>query len=158
MTLHQGYALAAEESLEDLDMGGGSVLALKITGEQSNGIVTVIGGLVTSGGPPRHVHEAEDEVVICLEGELTFQVGAERGVLQPGALVWFPRRVPHAVANLSGTPCRFLTVVTPGGIEHFFRAQRELMAEGSPGSPFDPTTLSRIPGSELRPTVGPPLS
>ena len=71
MTLHTGYALAAHESLDEFDMGDGSLLSLKVTGAQSNGIVTVIGGEVTSGWPPRHLHEVEDEVVICLSGQLS---------------------------------------------------------------------------------------
>ena len=78
MTLHAGYAMARHESLEELHMAGGSSLALKVTGQQSNGLVTVIGGEVASGGPPLHVHAAEDEVVICVEGELTYVVGEQR--------------------------------------------------------------------------------
>jgi quercetin dioxygenase-like cupin family protein len=158
MTLHEGYALARRESLEDLDMGGGSVLSLKVTGRESNGVVTVVAGVVEAGGPPLHLHEAEDEVVICLEGALTYQVGDRRGALEPGALVWFPRRVPHAVANLSGEPCRFLTVVTPSGIEDLFRAQRAYLAGLGPEAPFDPVAFTSLPGSETRPVVGPPLT
>ena len=158
MTLHPGYALAWHESLEELEMGGGSSLSLKVTGRQSNGLVTVIGGEVASGGPPLHVHEAEDEVVICLEGQLTYVVGEQRGVLEPGALVWFPRQLPHAVANLSEDVCRFITVVTPSGIEDFFRAQRDYLSGLGPDAPFDPATFGAVPGSHLRPVVGPPLS
>ncbi len=117
MTFDGGYALGPHEALEVLDMGGGSVLSLKVTGQQSHGVVTVLEGVVLAGGPPLHVHEAEDEVVICLEGELAYQLGEERGALERGGLLWFPRRVPHAVANLSDAPVRFLTVVTPSGIE-----------------------------------------
>jgi quercetin dioxygenase-like cupin family protein len=157
MTLHPGYSMEPQEALEDLDMGG-SVISLKVTGKQSNGLVTVIAGVVDSGGPPLHLHEVEDEVVICLEGELTFQVGENRGELIPGALVWFPRRVPHAVANLSGAPCRFLTVVTPSGIEEFFRAQRDYLAELGRDEPFDVEAFGKVAGSELRPVLGPPLA
>ena len=157
MTLHRGYSLGRQEALEDLDMGGGSVLSLKVTGQQSNGLVTVIGGVVASGGPPLHLHEAEDEVVICLEGELAFQVGEERGALAPGGLVWFPRRVPHAVASLSGGPCRLLTVVTPSGIEDFFKAQHDHLAGLGANEAFDPEIFGKVAGSELRPVVGPPL-
>ena len=157
MTLHSGYSMGPQDAIEDLDMGG-SILSLKVTGKQTNGLVTVIGGMVESGGPPLHMHEAEDEVVICLEGELTFQVGENRGELAPGALVWFPRQVSHAVANLSGTPCRFLTVVTPSGIEDFFRAQRDYFAELGSGEPFDAEAFGKVAGSELRPVLGPPLA
>lgn len=139
-------------------MGGGSVLSLKVTGRESNGRMTVISGVLESGGPPLHQHEVEDEVVICADGELTYQVGIQRGTLGPGALVWFPRSVPHAVANLAGTPCRFITVITPAGIEDFFQAQRDYLRGVSPQSPFDRREFENLPGSELRPVLGPPLA
>lgn len=157
MTLREGYALAVGEALEDLDMGGGSTLSLKVTGEQSLGLVTVLEGVVHAGGPPLHVHEAEDEVVVVVDGELDYQVGAERGRLAAGGVLWFPRQVPHAVANLTGRPCRFITVVTPAGIEDFFRGQRDVLAGLAPGEPPDPELLGRVPGADQRVVVGPPL-
>jgi quercetin dioxygenase-like cupin family protein len=132
--------------------------SLKVTGQQSNGLVTVLAGVVLSGGPPLHVHQAEDEVVICLEGELVYQVGEERGTLTPGGLLWFPRGVPHAVANVADGPARFLTVVTPSGVEDFFRAPRDYLAEVSNRHPFDPAAFGSVPGHETRTVVGPPLS
>ncbi|MCA0322524.1 MAG: cupin domain-containing protein [Actinobacteria bacterium] len=45
-------------------------------------------------------------MVIVIEGELDDQVGDDRGALTSGGMLWFPRRVPHAVANLSQEPCR----------------------------------------------------
>ena len=158
MTFSGGYALAPQEALEDLDMGGGSVLSLKVAGQQSNGSVTVLEGVVLSGGPPLHVHEAEDEVVICVEGQLAYQVGEDRGALGPGGVLWFPRGVPHAVANLTHEPVRFVTVVTPSGIEDFFRAQRDYLVDVGEGRPFDPAAFARVPGHERRTVVGPPLA
>ena len=159
MTWHgRGYALEPGASLEDLDMGGGSVLSMRVTGEQSNGSVTVIEGVVEQGGPPLHVHDHEDEVVIVLDGELSYQVGDARGTLTSGGLLWFPRAVPHAVANLSGRACRFVTVVTPAGIESFFRAQRDYLASLPAGVAPDPQAFGTVPGAETRPVVGPPLS
>jgi len=38
MTLGGGYRFGVGESLDDLNMGGGLVLSLKVTGEQSNGL------------------------------------------------------------------------------------------------------------------------
>lgn len=158
MTLQDGgYALAPGDAVEHLDMGGGSVLSLRVTSRQSAGLVTVLEGVVEHGGPPLHVHDAEDEVVVVLAGELTYRVGDENGVLSPGGLLWFPRRVPHAVANLGAGPCRFLTVVTPGGIEDFFRAQRDHLASLGPGQAPDPAAFASLPGAESRPVVGPPL-
>jgi quercetin dioxygenase-like cupin family protein len=158
VTLNRGYALDPGEALEDLDMGGGSVLSLKVTGRQSLGLVTVLEGVVRSGGPPLHVHEAEDEVVIVLKGRLDYQVGDQRGELAAGGLMWFPRQVPHAVANLAGKPCRLITVITPSGIEDFFRGQRDYLAALPSGSPPDPRGFAAVPGGEHRPVVGPPLA
>ena len=159
MTLHGGgYALRSGESLDELDLGGGSVLSLRVTGEQSNGLVSVIEGVVLEGGPPLHRHETEDEVVIVLDGELTYQLGEERGVLSAGGLLWFPRLVPHAVANLSGRTCRFLTIVTPAGIETFFRAQRDYLASLPAGAAADPADIAALPGALSRPVLGPPLT
>jgi quercetin dioxygenase-like cupin family protein len=150
--------MTCDEALEDLDMGGGSRLSLKVTGEQSHGLVTILEGIVHSGGPPLHVHDAEDEVVIVLEGELDYCVGDERGTLTEGGLLWFPRRVPHAVANLSNRPCRFVTVVTPSGIEDFFRAQRDYLASLPVGTPPDPSELAAVTGARERQVLGPPLT
>jgi quercetin dioxygenase-like cupin family protein len=157
VTFNAGYALDPGYALEDLDMGDGSVLSLKVTRQQSLGLVTVLEGVVRSGGPPLHVHEAEDEVIIVLEGQLDYQVGQERGELAAGGLLWFPRQVPHAVANLTGNPCRFITVVTPSGIEDFFRGQRDYLSTLAPGSLPDATGFAAVPGAEQRRVVGPPL-
>lgn len=157
MTWESGYALRPGEVLERLDMGGGTSLSLKVTGEQSGRGLTVLEGLLVSGGPPLHVHEAEDEVVIVLDGQLDYQVGDDGGALAAGGLLWLPRRVPHAIANLAESPCRFITVVTPSGIEDFFRAQRDYRESLPAGSTPDPGALGRLPGSDVRPAVGPPL-
>jgi quercetin dioxygenase-like cupin family protein len=158
VTFNDGYALRRGDALENLDMGSGSTLSLKVTGKQSHGLVTVLEGIVHSGGPPLHVHDTEDEVVIILEGELDYQVGDERGALSEGGLLWFPRQVPHAVANLTDKPCRFLTVVTPSGIEDFFRSQRDYLATLPLGSPPDPIGFAAVSGAEQRRVVGPPLA
>jgi len=82
VTFNLGYALHPGDALEHLDMGERSVLSLQVAGAQSQGRVTVLEGIVQSGGPPLHVHDAEDEVVIVLDGELEYQVGDERGALR----------------------------------------------------------------------------
>jgi hypothetical protein len=87
-----GYALEPGTALEDLDMGAGSMLSVRVSGEQSGGLVTVIEGVIREGGPSVHVHEAEDEVVVVLDGELAYRVGEKQGVLGAGGLMARPRR------------------------------------------------------------------
>ena len=89
-----GYALQPGSSLEELDMGGGSLLRILVGREQSAGAVTVIEGVVAEGGPPLHVHDDEDEIVIVVDGHLDYRIGEERGELSAGGSLWFPRRVP----------------------------------------------------------------
>jgi uncharacterized cupin superfamily protein len=120
--------------------------------------VAIGGGGLLDPGQPLHVHEAEDEIVIILDGELSYRVGDERGILTAGGLPWFPRSVPHAVANLFDQACRFLTIVTPAGMEEFFRTQQDYLASLPSGTAPDPQMLSNVPGAASRPVVGPPLS
>jgi mannose-6-phosphate isomerase-like protein (cupin superfamily) len=120
--------------------------------------VTVLEGVVSSGGPPLHVHDAEDEIVIVVDGELEYQVGDVSGTISAGGLLWFPRRIPHAVANVAQRPCRFIIVVTPSGIEDFFRAQRDYVASLPAEVAPRPADLAAVDGAHLRRVVGPPLT
>ncbi len=97
-------------------------------------------------------------MVVVLEGRVDYQIGAERGAVDAGGLLWFPRHVPHTIANLSGRPCRFLTVVTPSGIEDFFRAQQDYLQALPARAEPDPAAMARLPGAETRRVVGPPLA
>lgn len=139
-------------------MGGGSRLSLRVFASRSAGLLTVLEGVVHERGPPLHVHDDEDEVVAVLEGTMTYQVGDERGELAARGLLWFPREVPHASADHSGVPVRFLTVVTPAGAEAFFRAQRDYLAGLAPRTPPDPAALAAVAGAGSRPAVVPPLA
>ena len=158
MTLHDaGYVLEPGASIEDLDMGGGSIFSLRVTGDETHGLVSVIEGSALEGGPPLHVLDAEDQVVVVLEGELTYALGPQHGVLGAGGLLWIPRAVPHAVANYSGGPCRFLMISMPAGIEAFFRAQRDYLRSLSSGTVPDPAALGALPEARTRRVVGPPI-
>jgi quercetin dioxygenase-like cupin family protein len=151
------FAGARRDAIEEWDFGG-DILRLLLGSEHSNGTVTIIEGTVHEGGPPLHIHDAEDEIVVVVEGVLTFRVGEQSGALAPGEVLWFPRGIPHAVANLSGAPCRFVTTSTPGGIEELFRAQSEYRASLPPGTPPDPAVMAQLDGAASRRAIGPPLS
>ncbi len=69
-----------------------------------------------------------------------------------------PRRVPHAIAQAGLEPCRFVTIVTPAGIEDFFRAQRDYLASLPTDAAPEPADLAAVDGAGSRPVVGLPLS
>jgi quercetin dioxygenase-like cupin family protein len=89
-----------------------------------------------------HVHDDEDEVVVVTEGRLAYLVGDQAGEIGPGGLLWMPRRVPHAIAQAGLEPCRFVTIVTPAGIEDFFRAQRDYLASLPTDAAPEPADLA----------------
>jgi quercetin dioxygenase-like cupin family protein len=79
------------------------------------------------GGPPRHVHHAQDEWFYVLEGSYRLEVGADRYELQPGDAVLAPRGVPHVWAHVGRGPGRLLLAFQPAGqMEAFLDALASL--------------------------------
>jgi mannose-6-phosphate isomerase-like protein (cupin superfamily) len=70
---------------------------------------------------PLHRHTREDEVFYALEGEHVIQVGDEEHRIAPGDFVFAPRGVPHAQRRVVPRTGRVLILVSPAGLEGFFR-------------------------------------
>ena len=150
------YVLAAGEALEEWNFGG-DVVRLLVSAERSRGAVSVIEFVGYGGGPPVHVHDDEDEVVLVLEGRLAYRIGELEGEVEQGGVLWMPRQIPHAVANLSPNVCRFVGAAIPGGIEVLFRAQSRYLSSLPEGTAPDPVVMAKLEGAETRRVVGPPL-
>jgi len=105
---------------------------IALAAQETGGTIGIVENLVRPGwpGPPLH-HHAFDETFCILEGELTFQLGADRLVGRPGDTLFVVRGVHHTLANLSGSPARYLLVCTPGGFEQRFGPE----AESAPSGP-----------------------
>jgi uncharacterized cupin superfamily protein len=93
-------------------------------------------------GPPLH-HHAFDETFCILEGELTFQLGADRLVGRPGDTLFVPRGVHHTLANLAESPAKYLLVYTPGGFEQRFGPEAD-------STPSGPNTDVIVVGPRIR--------
>lgn len=94
-----------------------AVFAVLADAARTGGALGVVVSRVTpADAPARHVHTAEDETLVVLDGHLAVEVGDSRWVAEEGALVFCPREVPHRYRPLTPT-ARVLTVVTPGGLE-----------------------------------------
>lgn len=106
--------------------------------------------------PGLHVHSREDEAAYIIAGVMTFQVGDDRFEAGPGTLVWLPRDVPHAFANLGDEEVRAFGVITPAGLEGMFEEQAAYFA-GLSGPP-DEATLAEIAGRYGVRPLGPGLS
>ena len=70
---------------------------------------------------PLHVHANEDELFYVIAGDHVLRVGDEEFAAGPGAVVFAPRQVPHAHRRVVPRTGRFLTMVSPPGLEGFFR-------------------------------------
>ncbi|GAA4074489.1 hypothetical protein GCM10022214_34120 [Actinomadura miaoliensis] len=68
---------------------------------------------------PPHVHDASDEIVYVLDGELGVDFDGTTHRLTEGMCVFLPRGVAHAMRGLSDTPVHALQLFTPGGWDHF---------------------------------------
>ena len=105
------------------------------------------------GGPPCHIHHAQDEWFYIMEGVFDFQVGDERFQLHRGESVFARRKIAHTWACVSDTPGKMLIVFQPAGaMESFFR---ELGKLDGPPAPDVAQRLFRAHGMEI---VGPPLA
>jgi quercetin dioxygenase-like cupin family protein len=112
---------------------------IKLTAEDSSGVLSIIE--VTeppNAAAPLHVHHAEDETFYVLDGEVTFELGAERCTAAPGDVVFGPRGVPHRY-DVGADGARMLFVLTPGGFEAVVRAMSV------------PATEPRLPGKMHEP-------
>lgn len=105
-------------------------------------------------GPPVHIHDAEDEAFLVLEGRYEIGLDGERHLAEPGTLVYSPRGVAHEFRNIASTPSKMLLIVTPGGVEQFFTGLGLLFAGAERPSGDDVLALAaahRIRGFEAGP-------
>lgn len=102
----RGYAVKPGESE--------GLLATKLS---SGGSLTVMQSR-TTGGAPRHVHDAQDEAMFVLSGGIWVACGDERWELPEGGFAFLPAGVPHEWDVTSGE-ATLLIITTPGGLEEF---------------------------------------
>ena len=77
-------------------------------------------------GPPLHVHDDADEVMVILDGESSFRSGDMETSAGAGATVFLPHGVPHTFQVLSET-ARFTAVsASKAGMPRFDRMVAEL--------------------------------
>ena len=126
---------------------------LKVVGEQTNGGLLVLEQIDDQkGGPPRHVHLAQDEWFYVIQGDYVVEVGEARFELGPGASVLAPRGVPHAWAHVGEGTGRMLVEFHPAGQMEAFFVQATQLSGVTPGPEL--AQLFSDHGMQL---VGPPL-
>ncbi|MFG0292541.1 MAG: cupin domain-containing protein [Phycisphaerales bacterium JB065] len=111
----------------------GSICEMLLTGEDTNGAVTLARVWVPAGWEnPPHIHWYEDEMFYVLDGEIEVSVAGQTTRLRSGESAHGPRRVVHSFANRTRDWARVLVTITPGGFERFFKAMHDANAAGAP--------------------------
>jgi putative tryptophan/tyrosine transport system substrate-binding protein len=72
------------------------------------------------GGPPLHIHRAEDEFFYVLRGDFHFQLGDCVVRAPAGSFVFIPKNAVHTFQHIGPEPGELLGGVTPGGFEGLF--------------------------------------
>jgi quercetin dioxygenase-like cupin family protein len=105
-----------------------------LSAAESGGAMSIVDSLSPAGsGPPRHVHDREDEAFILLSGQCEFWLEGQTFTKRAGEAAFIPRGREHTFRVIGSEPCRHLVVLTPGGFEGFFAE----MAQGSLRIPED---------------------
>ncbi|CAN5571090.1 cupin domain-containing protein [soil metagenome] len=108
-------------------------------------------------GAPMHTHINEDEYSYILEGTVGVQLGDAVIEARPGDLVFKPRGVPHTFWNAGDEDARLLELISPAGLENYFRELAPLLAEEGPGGPRVAALRERY-GLDLDPASVPILA
>ena len=99
----------------------GTLMTLKATGEQTQGVFGLIEQVLPPGfAPPVHVHHQEDEAFYLLEGEAAFTCGDRTIQAKAGSFIFFPRDIPHWFRIEGARNARLLQFNFPSGVEQFF--------------------------------------
>lgn len=79
-----------------------------------------------------HVHERLEETWYVLDGELELRVGEETYLASAGACVFVPPHVPHAFANRTEAPTKFLLIMSPAEFDRYFVELADILARSGP--------------------------
>lgn len=113
-----GYVLKRDEGRAIWFLGG--LLTWKAVGEDTGGQYELVEQLGPHGfAAPIHSHVREAEGFYVVEGEVTFILGDQRVEAPAGTFVFVPPNAKHGFV-VESPEARFLTFITPAGLEAFF--------------------------------------
>ena len=116
---------------------GGSVRArdrFLIDGEDTGGRFAVVRHVFAprSLAAPLHRHHREDEFTYVLSGVVDAVLGDDEVVAGPGEVIVKPRDQWHTYWNAGDEPAAVLDLVSPAGLEQFFRRLDALTGTPTP--------------------------
>jgi quercetin dioxygenase-like cupin family protein len=125
-----------------------------LTPAGTGGAMSIVDSVGPAGsGPPRHIHEREDETFVVLTGACEFWLEGQSFTKEAGEAIFIPRGREHTFRVTDAGPSRHLVILTPGGFEGFFAE----MAQGGFRIPED---MEQVGASAARHSLrftGPPI-
>ena len=138
-----------------LESGPGRDLVFKVSGDETGGAFDYfVVEVAPHGGPPLHVHHAQEETLHVLSGRFKVRVGDEEVVLEQGGFAFMPSGLPHAFLNLTDEPAEIVVVYTPGGGATFYAELGPLTRNGTPDRAEVAACFERHGMSLLGPPLG----
>jgi quercetin dioxygenase-like cupin family protein len=152
-----GYVLRPSDGAHLWFLDGRMVV--KAGGEQTGGALTVIEFTFPEGaGPPRHIHDREDEAYYILDGVIAIDCGDRHWTASIGDFVFLPHGIPHCFTVAEG-PVHGVQITNPSGFEHFLaETGRPAEAPGLP-APSEPDVrhLTEAAARNHIRIIGPPM-
>ncbi|NKJ71640.1 cupin domain-containing protein [Rhizobium leguminosarum bv. viciae] len=98
----------------------GTTYRILLSSAETQGAMSIVHGVAGPlDGPPSHIHEAEDETFLVLEGVIDFELEGTVFRRGPMETAHIPRGKRHSFrTGPDGAVC--IAVLTPGGFEGFF--------------------------------------
>lgn len=125
---------------------GGIVVRFLVEREHTGGGLAMFEFDVPSGAkvPAAHYHDAYEETIYALRGQLTWTVDGERFALAPGKCAVIPRGAIHRFDNFGDETSTTLAVITPGvlGPEYFQEIAAVIVA--ARGGPPDMAAVAGV--------------
>jgi mannose-6-phosphate isomerase-like protein (cupin superfamily) len=79
-----------------------------------------------------HIHHEEDEVLVIIDRQFEVTMGEASSMLAPGDIAFVPRGTAHTIRKVGEGFGRVVSIHTPGGVEHFFRAHQRAPTTSRP--------------------------
>ncbi len=116
----------------------GSLYRIILSGEQTGGKTAIIEMNVPPGsGPMPHEHPEFQESFYVVEGEVEMRTKEGITLAQKGAIVTIPLGGPiHAFKNNSDKTAKLLCIVSPAGLDAFFKEAGQPAIDGAAPTPM----------------------
>lgn len=151
-----------ESRVDTLWFGNTTVTILVSSADGADGMAIIEHRMPHGEAPPLHIHQSEDEIFYCLEGEMLIEVAGVGRLLKAGDCALAPKGIPHRFRVVSAEGARALTVTRGADFETMVRATGRLPTHAGLPTAVAPTpemiaSLTAACAANAIDIIGPPL-